>query len=303
MDDALRAAVAAALTAVGEPDCVGFAARGRSGGLHRTWLVSTASGRRWFVKSSPAAPRDQFPAEAHGLELLAGAGALRVPRPAIAGGPPPFLLMEAIATGRPGPGFAETLGRGLAELHRRTGAGPSGERSGGAYGLDRDNYLGTSPQPNGWSRDWPGFVRQRRLGPQLARAREAGRSDPELDRLGDRVLKRLAALLAGPDEPACLLHGDLWSGNVLADGAGAPVLIDPACWYGRREAELGMMLLFGGFSQRCWDAYAEAWPLEEGWRRRSEVFVAYHLLNHLNLFGRGYRQACVESLERLARAA
>jgi protein-ribulosamine 3-kinase len=295
-DGSLKAAVATALATVGEDTGGGLELRPLGGGLHRTLLATAASGRRWFVKTSASAPADQFPAEAHGLGLLAAAGPLRVPRPAVAGGPPPLLVMEAIAAGAPGPRFAERLGGGLAELHRRTALEGADRR----FGLERDNYLGATLQLNGWMDDWPAFVRERRLEPQLERARSAGLSDPELDGLGERVLERLEQTLAGPDEPACLLHGDLWSGNVLAGESGDPVLVDPACWYGRREAELGMMLLFGAFPQRCWDAYAEAWPLAEGWRRRAEVFVAYHLLNHLNLFGRGYRQPCADSLRRLA---
>ena len=290
MTPELRRAVGGALEAVtGAP--VGFELEETGSGLHRIWILADDRGRRWFVKSSASAPPDQFPTEAEGLLALAEAGALRVPRHPTAGGPPPFLLMEGIATGTRGPEFAEELGRGLAELHRRA----PGER----FGFARDNYLGATPQPNGWLDDWETFVRERRLQPQLESIRRKGLGDAELDRLGDRLIARLGALLAGPDEPPCLLHGDLWSGNVLVGEGGEPVLVDPACWYGRREAELGMMLLFGGFPARCYDAYHEVWPLADGWRRRAKVFVVYHLLNHVNLFGRGYRDSCVAALREL----
>jgi fructosamine-3-kinase len=286
----LQLAVADALAArAGRP--VPFTARALGTGLHDTWILTGPGAQRWFVKSSAGAPADQFPSEAAGLVALAAPGALRVPRDPVAGGPPAFLLMEAIATGPRAPRFAEALGAGLAELHRRT----THDR----YGFATDNYLGATPQPNGWEHDWETFVRERRLQPQLDRARRAGLSDPELDRLADRLIGRLGEVLAGPEEPACLLHGDLWSGNVLADEAGQPVLVDPACWYGRREAELGMMLLFGGFPARCYDAYDATWPLHEGWRRRAGVFVVYHLLNHVNLFGRSYREPCIDALRRV----
>ncbi|HVS64030.1 MAG TPA: fructosamine kinase family protein [Thermoanaerobaculia bacterium] len=290
MREEQRSAVAGALEALTGGRTT-FEISPRGGGLHETWILTDQAGRGWFLKSSTSAPSDQFPSEAEGLAALAEPGALRVPRHPTAGGPPPFLLMEAIGTGSRGPRFAERLGRGLAELHRRT--------TGSRFGFPCDNYLGATPQPNGGLDDWETFVRERRLRPQLEQIRRAGLGDAELDRLGDRLIERLESLLAGPDEPPCLLHGDLWSGNVLADEAGEPVLVDPACWHGRREAELGMMLLFGGFSARCYDAYDEVWPLEGDWRRRAQVFLVYHLLNHVNLFGRGYRDSCVQALRRL----
>ncbi|MEM6457135.1 MAG: fructosamine kinase family protein, partial [Acidobacteriota bacterium] len=103
-----------------------------------------------------------------------------------------------------------------------------------------------------------------------------------------------------PDEPACLLHGDLWRGNVLADRAGAPVVIDPAVHRAQREADLAMAALFGGFPAAFYDAYAAHWPLAPEADARRPLFQLYHLLNHYNLFGPSYRDACVRILRRYA---
>ena len=110
-----------------------------------------------------------------------------------------------------------------------------------------------------------------------------------------------AVVLRGEDAAAVLparLHGDLWSGNFLVGGDGHAVVIDPAVYYGSREAELAMPLLFGGFPAEFFDAYCEAWPLDEGWRERVELYKLYHLLNHLNLFGAGYLDSCLEIVKR-----
>jgi fructosamine-3-kinase len=143
------------------------------------------------------------------------------------------------------------------------------------------------------------FWREQRLGWQLELfARKAGAEDP-LVALGDRLLAKLDELLSGVDEPAVLLHGDLWSGNAAADENGQPIIFDPASYYGRREAEIGMMRLFGGFGPRCEAAYNESWPLADGAERRIPLYRLYHELNHLNLFGRSYYPACMATMESL----
>ncbi len=155
------------------------------------------------------------------------------------------------------------------------------------------------PQPNPWTRSWLEFFRRHRLGHQLELARRQGRADGELDRLGERLLDRLDQWLDVPGEPPCLLHGDLWSGNFMVGPQGEPVLIDPACYYGHREAELAMTQLFGGFAPEFYAAYEEAWPLPPESAPRVAIYKLYHLLNHLNLFGGSYRGQCVGVLRRL----
>lgn len=291
---------------------------GVSGGcIHDSRLLELADGRRFFLKaddvSGPGgAAQDVFEREAEGLEALAEAGALRVPGDPLPGrtGDTAFLLMEAIPTGQPEghpggtAGFWEEFGRGFAELHRQTAVSPGdapgdGQRH-GAFGFPHDNYLGGTPQPNPWSDDWAAFFRDHRLGHQVDLARERGRSTAELERLGGRLGERLDDLIGLPEEPGCLLHGDLWSGNFLADDAGAPVILDPAAYFGHREADLAMTRLFGGFDGRFYAAYEEAWPLPAGTRERQEIYQLYHLLNHLNLFGGGYLSQCLGILRRYA---
>jgi fructosamine-3-kinase len=109
----------------------------------------------------------------------------------------------------------------------------------------------------------------------------------------------LPQLLAGHAPAASLLHGDLWGGNVgfLADGA--PVLFDPAAYFGDREADLAMTELFGGFPPVFYSAYREAAPLDRGYAVRKELYNLYHVLNHANLFGGGYAAQAERVIERL----
>ena len=294
MSAGLRAALEAGLAARrgGSPRVVGSRAVG-GGCIHRAEIVELDDGSSLFVKSNAAAPPGMFEAEAAGLEALAAVGAIRVPGDAWVGegGGVRFLAMEAIEEGRRGRGLSRRFGRALAELHR----GGRGER----FGFAGDNFIGATPQPNPWTDDWVEFFRERRLGFQLDLARRHGRSDGTLDELGDRLLDRLGEWIDLPEEPPCLIHGDLWGGNYLVDAAGEPVLVDPAAYYAQREAELGMTRLFGGFDADFHAAYEEAWPLPPGSAERQEIYSLYHLLNHLNLFGRGYRDQCVGVLRRL----
>ena len=91
-----------------------------------------------------------------------------------------------------------------------------------------------------------------------------------------------------PEEQPALLHGDLWSGNLIVDDKGQPCLIDPAVHFGHREADLAMTRLFGGFQEKFYDAYQEAFPLGPDFEERVELFNLYPLMVHVNLFGGSY---------------
>jgi fructosamine-3-kinase len=108
------------------------------------------------------------------------------------------------------------------------------------------------------------------------------------------MVSRLRELI--PAAPASLLHGDLWSGNVLADATGAPCLIDPFTHFGFPETDLSMTLLFGGFGPSFHGAWEEEMRPVPGWRSRAEIHNVVHLLNHLHLFGPEYLDAVERTL-------
>ncbi len=223
-----------------------------------------------FLKQGPPGRADAFAAEADGLEALRPH--IRVPKVLDHGvrGGKAFVRLEFLPLERTGDWGA--LGRMLARLHRATAP---------RFGWHRDNYIGLSPQQNGWCDDWSEFWRERRLRPQAQRA-------------GVRIdLDRIELHQPQPS----LLHGDLWSGNAGFTAEG-PVVYDPAVYYGDREADLAMTELFGGFPRAFYDAYNEVFPLPEEYERRKHVYNLYHLLNHLNLFGGSYVGGVREVLAR-----
>jgi protein-ribulosamine 3-kinase len=246
---------------------------------------------RAFLKRLPDSERWRLDAEADGLARLAAAGAIRVPRILGQGtsGGESWLELELFDLRVPDAGSDARMGAALARLHAVTGS---------RYGLERDNAIGATPQPNAPSDVWPDFWRDRRFGFQLDLALENGHGGRFQDR-GRRLLERVPAFFGGYRPLPSLLHGDLWAGNraMLADGT--PVVFDPAVYYGDREADLAMTRLFGGFGARFYEAYASEWPLDSGADLRTDLYNLYHVLNHLNLFGGGYRAMAESMIDRL----
>jgi fructosamine-3-kinase len=244
--------------------------------------VELSTGTRLFLKESSTLPSAMFPAEARGLSALRCADGPRVPTPLATsedGARISFIVMEYVESGRPASGFHERFGRELAGLHTA--------RTSGKCGFDSDNFIGSTAQPNHWTGGWVEFFSEHRLCHQQRLARDRGLIGDGLSAAIDSIRGRLASLLV-EQAPLSLLHGDLWSGNYMCDSDGAPVLIDPAVYFGHREADLAMTELFGGFSRAFYRAYDEAFPLEPGYEERRDLYNLYHMLNHLNIFGGGY---------------
>jgi protein-ribulosamine 3-kinase len=271
-------------------ECAPEPQSGVSGGsMHRSY--------RWrcgesllFVKVADRGAEAALGAEAAGLAALARAQAVRVPRVLARGAAASsaFLALEWIESRPAGRAAEHRLGQRLAAQHRVSAA---------AFGFASDNFIGPTPQPNGFLPDWTEFFRERRLRPQLALAARNGFA--ELERAGARLLESVAALLAGHRPEASLLHGDLWAGNWLADTEQEPVIFDPAVYYGDREADLAMTRLFGGFGRAFYQAYQAEAPPPAGHEVRAELYNLYHVLNHANLFGGGYARQARASIDRL----
>jgi fructosamine-3-kinase len=246
--------------------------------------------RSYFVKVNRADLLSMFEAEAAGLGEMAATRTIRVPSPLCTGiaGSQAYIVMEDVPMGGCAGGGAARAGRQLAAMHRTTRPG---------FGWDRDNTIGSTPQPNSPDPDWVAFWRERRLGFQLGLAARKGYGG-RLQSLGERLLADFPALIDHAPRPS-LLHGDLWGGNLGFDRQGEPVIFDPAVYYGDREADLAMTELFGGFGGDFYAAYDEAWPLDRGYRVRRTLYNLYHILNHLNLFGGGYLGQAQGMMERL----
>ena len=256
-----------------------------SGGRLKTF------GGDFFIKWNDARRfPHMFQTEAAGLDLLRGANTLHIPE--VMGvfeqGGYQGIVLEFIGHRQPSSAYWQDLGHGLAALH---------QNSHPVFGLDHANYIGSLPQHNTPTASWSEFFIQQRLVPQLRMAVDSGRLDQDAVRQFERLYSKLPEIF--PEEKPALLHGDLWSGNVIIDDAGAPCLIDPAVYYGHREVELAFTRLFGGFNDVFYSAYTEQFPLAPGFQQRVEVYNLYPLLVHVNLFGGGYAGQVRSILKRM----
>lgn len=248
------------------------------GDICEAWCVHLSDGRDVFVKEHHDAGT-MFQVESFGLRWLAEASALRTPQ--VLHACERALVLEFIQSGPRAQSFDEDLGRGLARLHAHTPA---------SFGLQRQGVIASVPQDNTVETDWPTFYGVRRLTPMLALCVQRGRLPTEVCRELDALLRVLPDRL-GPPEPPARLHGDLWSGNVVVDDGGAPVLVDPAVYGGHREVDLAMMQLFGGFPSTTFAAYQECSPLAAEHEDRVELLQLYPVLVHVALFGGHYAEA------------
>ncbi|MBT90125.1 MAG: hypothetical protein CL921_01020, partial [Deltaproteobacteria bacterium] len=202
-------------------------------------------------------------------------------------------VLEFIPTAtNPPTNFWSKLGRQLANLHAYSQKIP---------GFHQDNFIGRSPQKNHRTSNWKDFFWQSRLLPQWEMAMQRGVPN-KIKLLWQKLEILWSATLEGSSPQASLLHGDLWSGNVLVSNNGDPVVIDPAVYYGDAEADLSLTYLFGGFPAKFYDAYHEIRPKSEGFVRRQKVYQLYHLLNHFNLFGNSYTQSVESCLGEITRS-
>jgi fructosamine-3-kinase len=264
------------------------------GDINDAYHVRLADGSEAFVKTRSDAVANEYATEAAGLEWLAEPGALRTPR--VLALADDYLALEWIERGHLTATGAEQLGRGLARMHA-AGAERFGA-AGKAANEPRFGSLALSNDPV-TPDDWPTFYAQRRLLP-LARI---GADRGTLSRAGVAAIESVCARLpdlCGPSEPPARLHGDLWSGNVMAGEDGGPWLIDPSAYGGHREIDLAMLRLFGAPSERVFASYEEVAPLAAGASERVGLYQLLPLLVHALLFGGSYVGAAEQMAARYA---
>ncbi|MBS22056.1 MAG: hypothetical protein CL739_08210 [Chloroflexi bacterium] len=179
----------------------------------------------------------------------------------------------------------------MAELHRI---------SQDHFGLDHDNFIGSTPQKNNLEKDGIIFFRDHRIQFQRQLAQKAGLLPVSIDKKIDSLCENLNRFLDTSGERPALMHGDLWSGNYFPDSNGNPCIFDPAVYYGLREADIAMTELFGRLPERFYDAYHEAFPMNHGYHERKDLYNLYHLLNHLNLFGSSYLSSVQKIVNRFS---
>jgi len=253
-----------------------------SGGcISDAYKITMSDGSNYFLKYDHSTSNDMFIKEANGLKELAKANAIRIPN--VLSFDEDYILLEYIPTGNKKKDFFEEFGRSFAEMHKFTSE---------SFGFYEDNYIGSNPQKNipveNEKKSWVSFYFNKRILFQLQLAEKLGNSTDALRKGVSKLENIIQEIIGDTKEKPSLLHGDLWGGNYMVDENGNAVLIDPAVYYGHREADLGMTKLFGGFSSEFYRAYVETFPLEDGHEYRENIYKLYQVLNHLNLFGGDY---------------
>ncbi len=277
------------------------------------YVYQTSSGQSFFVKTALGkTASEMFEGEALGLRAMGATNTVRIPEVFHYGELPSggalrsggsFIVMEYL--NMKGAVDQAELGKQLALMHLAESSDPNAQT--GRFGFAVNNTIGGTPQPNSWRDDWIEFFREQRIRHQIKLA-----NDANLSRLGDTLCSKMHKLFDGIEgeiKPS-VLHGDLWSGNIVAvdssstgggdgrNGSTRPCIFDPATYYGHHEAEFGMSWC-AGFSASFWTAYFAVIPKAKGFEDRKDLYQLYHYLNHYNMFGGGYYNQCVQIMERL----
>jgi fructosamine-3-kinase len=250
------------------------------GDINQTFQIQTNSGS-FFLKLNDVL-KDMFEKEFDGLRLLYRTNTIRMPQPLLYGSfeNTIFLITEFINKGYASKNFWKIFAKKLAALHKNSQT---------QFGLDTDNYIGSLPQQNTFCDNWPQFYGSCRIMPLMQKAFNQNKCSKEDVMLAEKLCNRFNNLF--PSEPPALVHGDLWSGNYMSNENGDPVIYDPAVYYGNREMDIAMSLLFGGFDKTFYIHYNEVFPFQPDWKERTQLCQLYPLLVHLNLFGGHYYNA------------
>ena len=259
------------------------------GSINAAFLLTADNAQSYFVKTNRCGQMAMFEAEAQGLQAIASSETIRVPGVVCYGENQfnSYIVLEYLDMA--GRANQQMLGEQLAAMHRCSAK---------QYGWFRDNTIGATLQPNDWTEKWLDFWRKHRLGFQLQLAAQKGYGG-ELQKLGETLLQVMPKLFAGREIRPSMLHGDLWGGNVAGLKDASPVIFDPAFYYGDRETDLAMTYVFGGFDPAFYASYQNAYPLDEGFAVRKTFYNIYHIINHLNLFGGGYREQAISMMKQV----
>lgn len=263
------------------------------GCISESYVITLGTGDRVFLKYNKDVEADFFPAEADGLRRLARTNVIKVPEVILVhdgkGDRPAFILLEYLETSNKTAKAEKALAVSLAKLHSINDK---------FFGLEMDNYCGLSRQKNERKESWADFFWSCRLLPQRDFAERCGWWNSTYERLFSSKSRIIKEMLFVKNEKPVLVHGDLWSGNVLWTNEG-PALIDPAVYYGSREADLAFSEMFGGFSEEFYRTYNNLLPLPGGYHKRKSILNLYHRMNHANLFGGHYKNEVLATLKEM----
>lgn len=244
--------------------------------------------QKYFVKLNDINHFDHFESEAYALKQIESCHQINCPEAICIGKTldKSYLVLSYIPFETPISNDWYHLGKQLAQMHKTS--------SHGQFGWQHDNYIGDTLQPNKWQSNWRTFFAEQRIAWQLQLLYEKSIKLGDIDHITQVCHD---ALLHHTVKP-CLVHGDLWQGN-MGFSEHKPVIFDPACYYGDREVDIAMTELFGQLPDDFYQGYQAEFPLSESYEQRKLVYNFYHILNHANLFGGVYVEQSRAALSRI----
>jgi protein-ribulosamine 3-kinase len=266
------------------------------GSINETYQIIINKDQKFFCKINSASKYPfLFLKEKNGLEFLAKQNIIYIPKIIACEEKEEkqILILEWIEQGLRNENFWKIFGEQLASLHKISWS--DGDRN-TMFGLNENNYMGALHQSNTPSKSWIEFFIDQRLEPQIKLALENSLLEISSVKLFSNLYKKLAEIFS--EEPSSLLHGDLWSGNFLCSAFNQPVLIDPAAYFGNRNADLAMTTLFGGFDKSFYESYNYHFPFPVNYGQEWKICNLYPLLIHLNLFGKSYLAEIMQTVKR-----
>ena len=260
------------------------------GDINEVFLISCTLGKLVVKFNNRLKFPEMFQKEADGLHMLSESG-IRTPEVVdhFEHDNDQYLILEYINEEKIEKKFWTNFAESLSLLH---------QTGNNTFGLVQDNYIGSLKQLNDQKTSWEEFFITQRLKPLLAKAFDQRLLSRNHLASFESFFNNYSKLV--PAEPPALLHGDLWSGNLLGTLDQEPVFIDPAVYYGHREVDIAMTKMFGGFDPAYLDEYNEICPMEKGWEERISIHNLYPNLVHLVLFGRSYLRGIENILQRYA---
>lgn len=248
------------------------------GCINTCYGIVSPKKEKLFLKINTLKHLDNFQKEKANLEYLKNKSLLKVPD--VIGlfhdHTNAYLILEYLEKLPMTTEFYYSFGKGLATLHQHTE---------NFFGWFEDNYIGNLPQKNQKHSKWSEFFVTQRLEPLVKVCYDKKIIEKKELRAFQNLYNQLETIF--PEEPPALLHGDLWQGNIMNSTLGA-CIFDAACYFGHREMDIAMSMLFGNLPPPFFDGYNEVYPIEKNFLERKDICNLYPLLVHTILFGMSY---------------
>lgn len=255
------------------------------GDINLSFKVSSDTGE-YFLKVQPDNDASFFDYEVEGLNLINSVA--RAPKAIRAGTfkDNGYLILDYLEFGQ---GSQYDLGQLVAQMH---------QKHADKFGLDHNILNAKNPKINNWQENWGDFYVKQRLEVLEEQVKSKGYWNNYREGLLNQLKNKVLDYYSDNHVKPSLMHGDLWNGNAGFLSDGMPILFDPDVFFGNREMDIAMTLLFGGFSADFYDGYQSVYPLEDNWEKRISWYQSYYLLAHLNLFGEGYGPSLENALNK-----